>query len=668
MLIEAVKSGNLDDVRSALEKGDNIHTTRDDVYGATALHWAASCEHTVIMDYLLLLGANKESKDKQGSTPLLWAASHNKIQVVKFLLQKGADPKAKNHHSVTPLSVAEQAGNYEVAELIRKHIWWSEVSDAVRRDRLELVTRLIYIRPDLINIKNLLDGMTSLLDIASELGHVQVVQLLLENGAEISTKIGYGESNESSALRFAAINGHTEVMQALLKKGASSLASALHEAAKGGHVRAVELLLEYGADILGRDRNGLTALHEAAWLGWVDVVQFLLVYAERSHRIHETVNATNISNWTPLHQAVWSDEAKRPSPQRSSQRIESDLKQVVALFMSYADIRIKTTAGNEPWSNKTPLEMAYFLGKQDVAIFMLIHSFQRAQGTVEFLQERVFVLEQIITSMEKELKVAEKDIQTDPITPVTLSSPTPLQQDIGAIPPVHMTTPRMEDTFPIRVAQQETISQTVGDEDLDKGDDAWEVKTISDALNSPIAANHPNPLPFSAVSNTNIVPPPAPPPPPKKTILKASELAITEAQYHALKTELTKRSSRLISDETKKYADESKIESFSEQPGHEESRKKLPDVPTAPSGLLSAIRQFNPDNLKKTPQGKNVATGWKNSLHNVGLFTAFKDALDRKFNKQNGEKNTSVSVPRAAGDMNHNENANFVKKTSGISC
>ncbi|KAL9118071.1 MAG: hypothetical protein Q9187_005387 [Circinaria calcarea] len=83
------------------------------------------------------------------------------------------------------------------------------------------------------------------LQAASASGHEGVVRLLLKSGAKINAKLGhYG-----SALHAACIDGHQDVVQMLLEMGAYPNNSALQVASYSGHESVVRLLLESGADV-----------------------------------------------------------------------------------------------------------------------------------------------------------------------------------------------------------------------------------------------------------------------------------------------------------------------------------------------------------------------------------------------------------------------------------
>ena len=88
----------------------------------------------------------------------------------------------------------------------------------------------------------------SALMVASQNGHVEVVKLLLEKGAQIDDDGDRGRS----PLMLASQEGHNKVVKLLLEKGAQvniyrDRVSALMIASQNGHGETVKLLLEKGA-------------------------------------------------------------------------------------------------------------------------------------------------------------------------------------------------------------------------------------------------------------------------------------------------------------------------------------------------------------------------------------------------------------------------------------
>jgi ankyrin repeat protein len=111
---------------------------------------------------------------------------------------------------------------------------------------------------------------------AAENGHTEVIQFLLENDANI-------HASEDTALRWAARNGHMAATRLLLDHGADIHAQhdyALRYAAHNGRSEIVQELLSHGADIHA-DNNG--ALRWAAEHGHTDTVRLLLNHGADIH-------------------------------------------------------------------------------------------------------------------------------------------------------------------------------------------------------------------------------------------------------------------------------------------------------------------------------------------------------------------------------------------------
>lgn len=112
---------------------------------------------------------------------------------------------------------------------------------------------------------------------AARLGQIEAVQILLLNGALFTTDwLG------NSALHFAALNGHTEMCEVLLRAGVLRDArtkvnrTPLHLAAQHGHLSVVTLLTDIGVNVHATDMIGMSALHWAVQKGHTDIVHFLM--------------------------------------------------------------------------------------------------------------------------------------------------------------------------------------------------------------------------------------------------------------------------------------------------------------------------------------------------------------------------------------------------------
>ena len=107
---------------------------------------------------------------------------------------------------------------------------------------------------------------------AADHGHLEVVQFLLSNGAQIS------DEARSDAVDMAAYGGHLEVVRFLVSNGAQiseeDRGRAVKDAAEEGHLEVVQFLLSNGAQISVQDRG--QAVAKSAFYGHLEVVQFLL--------------------------------------------------------------------------------------------------------------------------------------------------------------------------------------------------------------------------------------------------------------------------------------------------------------------------------------------------------------------------------------------------------
>lgn len=127
-----------------------------------------------------------------------------------------------------------------------------------------------------VNAKLGNSGFTALMLSAGE-GHTEIVELLLAKGADANA----ADAGKSTALMNAAINGHTDVVEALLAHGAQVNAkgkrgfTALMWAAQYGYPDTIKVLLSHGAKVNMKSDLGDTALSRATDNGHTEVVQML---------------------------------------------------------------------------------------------------------------------------------------------------------------------------------------------------------------------------------------------------------------------------------------------------------------------------------------------------------------------------------------------------------
>ena len=244
---------------------DSYHINEEDqLTGRTALFSAVVSGNEKLVINLLKRGAKLKA---HGSTALHVAAEHGRQGVFRILLDS---PNIETYEDAyyhqarkfrylleyfdatgdTPLHKAAITGHSAIVKSIL------DLGSSSRLRGLDLETRTRY-RGDPMTKPVRSSGVTAL-HLAASAGHVDVVKILVENGARIEIK---ATNSDWTPLRCAARGGHEEVVRYLLKNGASPYvyardgAKALEVAVVEGHAGVVQTLLEYDYRKLGYNAN-----------------------------------------------------------------------------------------------------------------------------------------------------------------------------------------------------------------------------------------------------------------------------------------------------------------------------------------------------------------------------------------------------------------------------
>jgi ankyrin repeat protein len=345
-LIDAVRGGNVEQVRTLLEQRVDVNAALAD--GTSALHWAAHANFDEVARLLLAAGANANATNRYGVTPLTLAATSGNAALAAALLEAGADPNVTVGEGETILMTAAHTGSVEIikalvtngADVNEAEEWQGQTAltfaaaqnqaDAVevlvelgadvdaRSKRLEF-PEFVFQTAGMIYAVQPVGDWTPLMYAARD-GAIDAVRALADSGADLNLV----DPNGTTALTLAILNGHFDTAVALLEKGADpnvadkSGMTSLYAAVdmhtiqtvwgrpmplledETGPVEMVEALLAHGADpdaqlkrpIIGRHtRNtgdpslsdGTTALARAAKSGDTKLMKLLLEAGANPH-------------------------------------------------------------------------------------------------------------------------------------------------------------------------------------------------------------------------------------------------------------------------------------------------------------------------------------------------------------------------------------------------
>ncbi|KAJ5988029.1 hypothetical protein N7481_003239 [Penicillium waksmanii] len=96
-----------------------IDVNHADIWGKTALHFAAELGREDTVRALVQHHADPDPKDNENETPLFLAAKNGSVPVVKMLLEAGADPNHICDNGAHALGAARTEGHGEVAQVLR---------------------------------------------------------------------------------------------------------------------------------------------------------------------------------------------------------------------------------------------------------------------------------------------------------------------------------------------------------------------------------------------------------------------------------------------------------------------------------------------------------------------------------------------------------------------
>ena len=287
--------------RKLLDSGVNVNAEGGNC--GCALQAASRGGFKGLVELLLDRGASINAQNGEDQNALRAASFAGHEAIVRLLLDRGANIHSRHGSLGNSLEVTSLQNQVDVIDLWPCRVVSNIYVELRRRCRTVLqaavdmghenIVRLLLDRGAAVN-----DGRGlyhSPLQGASYLGSESIVRLLLSHYSEVNNYGGvFG-----SALQAASYNGFDNIVRLLLDRGAEMefhsgfYGSALQAACYVGNKSTVQLLLDHGADVAERTDKGQVALHFAALGGHEDIINILM---EKGADIH----TQDIHGWTPL--------------------------------------------------------------------------------------------------------------------------------------------------------------------------------------------------------------------------------------------------------------------------------------------------------------------------------------------------------------------------------
>ena len=297
------------------------------ISGDTALHIAAQNGNEEMAKLLIRSGSNINESNKGSQTPIHKAAFEGRDKIVNLLIQNGANvntviQSSGSFNGMTPADLALKNNKIKTVALLRRYGGVTEKELIIlktKKQKTKLQNQLLIEaikNRDINTVKSRINegedvnsvdknGMLPL-QIATVFGHFQIVEFLIEKGADVNgTDVKLGQT----ALYMAAFSNRKNIAEKLINAGANVDAkiprgdTPLHAAIMAGNHDLVEFLISKGANVDAKIMfgvaKGCTPLDMATWINNPnrknEIINLL-----RKHNAKTGVNLESLIEDSPL--------------------------------------------------------------------------------------------------------------------------------------------------------------------------------------------------------------------------------------------------------------------------------------------------------------------------------------------------------------------------------
>jgi ankyrin repeat protein len=264
-----------------------------DAKDSSPIHLATHFGLHHLVEELIMRGYKVDLRDINGATPLALAVIRNNRDIARTLLRAGASVNSVDNNGRAPLHQAIRYKRPDMARLLLDqpgidinlgHPKWSYMTPLITAAVWGAVNviNMLLARPEIQVNKTCTSpsvGTTALIYAAHQ-GQTEAVKALLTHpDIDIDAK----DNSCSTALTYASQGGYYATAEALLDKGADtevlqagSEGTAIMRAIDGNQISNVKLLIKRGANLHHKDTFGRGVLHSAAVNKRAEILRILL--------------------------------------------------------------------------------------------------------------------------------------------------------------------------------------------------------------------------------------------------------------------------------------------------------------------------------------------------------------------------------------------------------
>ncbi|MFH1283279.1 MAG: ankyrin repeat domain-containing protein [bacterium] len=272
-IFEIIENDKFSSLEEMLNKSPTLINTKKNDW-TNLLHHAVINNNNKITRLLLEKGIDPNEVKEGGVTPLHLAVFSNNIVGANLLMDYGANVHYKDTAGWNSIYIASAMGFKDIIEALKNNGAKEDIFTYAATGNIEKVKSVI--KRDESLILPIKESGFSLLHIAATAGQLEIVKLLISKGSHLNHK-----TREGTPLILASLMGHSKIVNVLLDNNAeinltdSNGMTALHWASSEGNFEIVKTLLDHNADSNKLTNNGLKPIDLAIQNKKANIIKIL---------------------------------------------------------------------------------------------------------------------------------------------------------------------------------------------------------------------------------------------------------------------------------------------------------------------------------------------------------------------------------------------------------